>query len=189
MSFNGESRREFLLLGGLGTLGVLVGRRKPQTERIVYVGTYTSGKSEGIYVFKLNTSTGQLVYSNTIKGVIDPSFLVVDGTGRFLYSVNEVNEFGGKPTGAVSAFSRDQKTGNLVLLNQRASHGGSPCYVIVDAAGRYLLVANYTGGNVSVFPILPDGSLGEASDEVQHQGSGPNKERQEAPHAHCVMLD
>src|SRR4030095_5120199 len=64
-----------------------------------------------------------------------------------------------------------------------------PCHVIVDSAGRFVLVANYTGGNASVFPILSDGSLGEATDTVQHNGSGPNKERQEAPHAHCVMLD
>jgi 6-phosphogluconolactonase len=190
MSLKRGSRRDFLVAGGLGIFGALVGEKSLQTgRRTLYVGTYTSGKSEGIYIFKLNVSTGELVYSNTFKGVSEPSFLAIDGRGRFLYSVNEVTEFGGKHTGALSAFSIDQKTGNLALLNQRASLGGSPCHVIVDSAGRFVLVANYTGGNASVFPILSDGSLGEATDTVQHNGSGPNKERQEAPHAHCVMLD
>jgi len=103
--------------------------------------------------------------------------------------VNETTQFAGKPTGALSAFSIDRNIGNLTLLNQRASLGGAPCHLSVDAAGRFVMVANYAGGNVSVFPILSDGSLGEATDTAQHQGSGPNKDRQEGPHAHCVMLD
>jgi len=185
-----RSRRDFIMAGGLGAVGVLVQRQKSQNgQRILYVGTYTSGKSEGIYIFTFNESTGELIHSNTAKGVTEPSFLAIDGKGRFLYSVNETTEFKGKPTGALSAFSIDRNTGALSLLNQRASLGGSPCHVIVDATARFVLVANYTGGNVSVFPIRADGSLGEATDSVQHQGAGPNKERQEGPHAHCVMLD
>src|SRR5262249_25070941 len=177
-----RSRRDFIMAGGLGAVGVLVQRQKSQNrQRILYVGTYTSGKSEGIYIFTFNESTGELVYSNTIKGVTEPSFLAIDGKDRFLYSVNETTEFKGKPTGALSAFSLDRKTGSLSLLNQRASLGGSPCHLIVDATASFVLVANYTGGNVAVFPIGADGSLGEATDTVQHQGSGPNKERQEAP--------
>ncbi len=66
------------------------------------------------------------------------------------------------------------------------SGGADPCYVSFDQTGKYLLVANYTGGNVSVFPIAPDGRIGRASAFVQHTGSGPNKERQEGPHAHYI---
>ena len=190
MSLKDRSRRDFIVAGGLGALGVLLeGQTSQNRQRILYVGTYTSGKSEGIYIYKFNESTGELVRSNIVKGVTEPSFLTIDGKGRFLYSVNETTEFKGQPTGALSAFSIDRNTGNLSPLNQRASLGGSPCHVIVDATARFVLVANYTGGNVSVFPIGADGSLGEATDTVQHQGSGPNKERQEGPHAHCVMLD
>jgi 6-phosphogluconolactonase len=190
MSLKDRARRDFIVAGGLGALGALVQGQNPQNrQRILYVGTYTSVKSEGIYIFTFKESTGELVHSSTVKGVVEPSFLAIDGKGRFLYSVNETTEFAGKPTGALSAFSIDRNTGNLSLLNQRASLGGSPCHVIVDATARFVLVANYTGGNVSVFPIRVDGSLGEATDTVQHHGSGPNKERQEAPHAHCVMLD
>ena len=190
MSSKDRSRRDFIVAGGLGALGVLVeGQRSQNRQRILYVGTYTSGKSEGIYIFKFKESTGELVHSNTVKGVIEPSFLAIDGKGRFLYSVNETTEFKGKPTGGLSAFSIDRNSGNLSLLNQQASLGGSPCHLIVDATARFVLVANYTGGNISVFPIRADGSLGEATETIQHHGSGPNKERQEGPHAHCVMLD
>jgi 6-phosphogluconolactonase len=100
-----------------------------------------------------------------------------------------VEEFGGAQSGAVSAFAVDQGTGALRLLNQQASKGGAPCYVTAADSGRFVLVANYTGGNVAVLPVRGDGSLGEAVDVEQDAGSGPNRERQEAPHAHSVLLD
>jgi 6-phosphogluconolactonase len=103
--------------------------------------------------------------------------------------VNEVEEFAGKKSGAVSAFSVDQRTGELQLLNQQPSLGANPCYVDVDSGGRFVLIANYTGGNVSVFPVQRDGSLGEATDMKQARGSSVNRERQEGPHAHCIVLD
>jgi 6-phosphogluconolactonase len=193
MSLTNRSRRGFLWAGGIGVLGGFAFRGITQARQTrsltLYIGTYTSGKSEGIYIYSMSVSSGELKYFNTVKRVIDPSFLAVDGKRRFLYAVNELSEFAGKPGGALSAFSIDQKTGDLNLLNQQASLGGAPCHVIVDATGRFVLVANYTGGNVSVFPVLGDGSLGTATDMVQHQGSSANKERQEAPHAHCVILD
>ena len=80
---------------------------------------------------------------------------------------------------AVSAFAIDSTTGKLTLLNQVASGGADPCYITVDKTGKFVLVANYTGGSVSVFPILKDGSLGEASAFVQHTGHGTNPKRQE----------
>jgi len=75
------------------------------------------------------------------------------------------------------------------LLNQQPSLGGAPCYLFVDRGGRFVLVANYVGGNVAVLPIRSDGSLGEATDLKQDLGSSINAERQEGPHAHCVVLD
>ena len=194
MSLNNRSRRDFLSIGGIAVLDAFAFRgiaqaRQTNHSLTLYVGTYTSGKSEGIYIYNMNLSSGELKYFNTVKRVIDPSFLAVDRKRRFLYAVNELTEFGGKPGGALSAFSIDQKTGDLNLLNQQPSLGGAPCHVVVDATGRFVLVANYTGGNVSVLPVLPDGRLGTATDMVQHQGSSANKERQEAPHAHCVVLD
>ncbi|HVQ38725.1 MAG TPA: lactonase family protein, partial [Pyrinomonadaceae bacterium] len=83
----------------------------------------------------------------------------------------------------------NQQTGDLRLLNQQPSLGGAPCYVTVDDTGKFVLVANYVGGNVAVLPIRSDGSLGEATDLKQHQGSSINGDRQGSPHAHCIVLD
>jgi 6-phosphogluconolactonase len=116
----------------------------------------------------------------------NPSFVAADPSGRFLYAVNEMGDYKGQSSGAVSAFAIDRKSGKLSPLNQVASRGADPCYVAMDKHGKFVLVANYTGGSVAVFPVKQDGSLGEASAFVQHKGSGPNKERQEGPHAHWI---
>jgi 6-phosphogluconolactonase len=198
---NAPARREFLRLAGLGALGLILpelrfaneGARMWGAERngqlLVYVGTYTSGKSEGIYLYRLNLVSGELKHLATTKGVKDPSFVALAPSRRYLYAVNEVEEFAGKKSGAVSAFAVDQRTGELRLLNQQPSLGGAPCYVVVDQTGKFVLVANYVGGNVAVLPVRSDGSLGEATDVKQDLGSSINTERQEGPHAHCIVLD
>lgn len=191
------TRRRFLQSLAFGALSLRLsdaaGARSPRgsgtREMLVYVGTYTSGKSEGIYLFRLNISSGALDLVGTTRGVVNPSYLTLDRRRRFLYAVNEVEEFAGRKSGAVSAFTVDRTTGALRFLNQQPSLGGAPCYVSLDAAEKFLLVANYVGGNVAVLPLRADGSLGEATDLKQHQGSGPNRERQEGPHAHCVLPD
>jgi 6-phosphogluconolactonase len=191
------ARREFLRFAGLGALGLTLSElrfvRVPGAERsdemLVYVGTYTTGKSEGIYLYRFNLSSGELKHVATTRGVVNPSFLALAPSRRYLYAVNEVGDFAGKKSGAVSAFAVDQRTGDLRLLNQQASLGADPCYVDVSAEGKFVLVANYTGGNVTVFPVQGDGSLGEATDMKQAQGSGINRERQEGPHAHSILLD
>jgi len=192
---NRSSRREFLGFASLGALGLTLAELPlgrvlgAAREKLVYVGTYTTGKSEGIYLYRLNLSSGELQRVGITKGVVNPSFLTLAPDRRYLYAVNEVEEFAGRRSGAVSAFAVDQKTGELRLLNQRASLGANPCYVDVDAAGRFVLIANYTGGSVTVFPVQRDGSLGESTDTKQYHGYSVNRERQEGPHAHCIMLD
>ena len=189
-------RREFLKIAGLGVLGLALPELAfghlgaPRSgELLVYVGTYTSGKSEGIYLYRLNLSSGELKPVATTSGVVNPSFLAIAPSRRYLYAVNEVEEFAGKRSGALSAFAIDQRTGQLRLLNQQPSLGGAPCYVVVDRAGRFVLLANYAGGNVAVLPVRSDGSLGEATDVKQDLGSSVNAARQEGPHAHCIVLD
>jgi 6-phosphogluconolactonase len=193
---NAFARRDFLSFAGIAALGLTLAElplaRVLGAERsglLVYVGTYTTGKSEGIYLYRLDLSSGELKYVATTKGVVNPSFLALSPSRRYLYAVNEVEEFAGKKSGAVSAFAVDQRTGELRLLNQKPSLGADPCYVDVDARGRFVLIANYTGGNVTVFPVERDGSLGEPADMKQYQGSSVNRERQEGPHAHCIVLD
>ncbi|MGE5125277.1 MAG: lactonase family protein [Betaproteobacteria bacterium] len=155
----------------------------------VYVGTYTDAGSRGIYRFTLDTATGAASAPVLAGEAKNPSFLALHPSGRFLYAVDETDSFGGKKTGAVSAFAVDPKTGDLTLLNQQASEGGDPCHLVVDRAGRNVLVANYGGGTVAVLPIGADGRLAKATSVQAHRGSGPNKDRQEKPHAHGIYLD
>ena len=123
-----------------------------------------------------------------VAETVNPSFVAVHPNRRFLYAVNEVTNYKSQSSGAISAFAIDRATGKLTLLNEVPSRGADPCYVTLDKTGKYVLVANYTGGNVAVFPVLDDGRLGDASAFVQHSGHGPDPERQEGPHAHSIDL-
>ena len=162
----------------------------PQGKYLFYVGTYTEegSKSKGIYAYRFDASTAQITSLGLAAETTNPSFVALHPNGRFLYAVNEVPNYKGPNSGGVSAFSIDRATGKLTFLNEVASRGADPCYITVDKTGKYVLVANYTGGSVAVFPVLADGKLGEASAFVQHTGKGTNPERQEGPHAHSIDL-
>jgi 6-phosphogluconolactonase len=159
-----------------------------QEKYFVYIGTYTQegSASKGIYAYRFNSATARLTPIGLAAETINPSFLAVHPNHHFLYAVNEVSNYNGQKSGAVSAFAIDRATGKLTLLNQVASRGGDPCYVTVDQSGKYVLVANYAGGSVAVFPVLEGGRLGDASAFVQHSGHGTNPKRQEGPHAHSI---
>ena len=169
-------------------------------HRLVFIGTYTEpilfgtgkilqGKGEGIYVYKLDESSGSMKLCCIAQAGPNPSYLTFDPSHRFLYTVNELKDFEGAPTGAVSAFSIDPVNGTLSLLNRQSSHGTDPCHLIVDKTGRYILVANFMSGSVCVLPIRKDGSLGDPTDVIQHHGSSVDPIRQTGPHAHAVTLD
>lgn len=158
-------------------------------KQFVYIGTYTSGDSDGIYIYQLDLSKGTLEYVSMAPGVDNPSFLAIDSQQRFLYAVNEISEFNGKTSGAVSAFSINSKTGTLSFLNQQPTGGPGPCHLGVDQTGSYVLVANYHGGSICVLPIREDGTLGKSSHFIQHEGSSVNPTRQTGPHAHSITLD
>src|SRR2546430_16938297 len=152
---------------------------------LLYVGTYTAGtRSEGIYLVRMDRRSGELLQVGAVKAGANPSFLSIHPNGRVLYAVNELEQ-----TGAVSAFSIERATGVLTRLNEQPSGGGTPCYVSVDRTGRALLVANYASGTVALLPIEANGALAPATSVVQHAGKGPNVERQEGPHAHCILAD
>jgi 6-phosphogluconolactonase len=175
------SRRRFLQIGGLALMAPL---NISTRELTLYLGTYTlgtSGKSEGIYIYRMDQLTGELKRARSVKSE-NPSFLALDPAKRFLYAVNE------KPEGMVSAFRIDSKTGDLSFVNQQSSQGADPCHLSVESGGKSVLVANYTSGKLAVLPIQRGGSLGAAIDVKQHEGSGP-REQQKGPHAHCIKLD
>ena len=156
---------------------------------ILYVGTYTGGESKGIYAYSYDAASGKLTPLGLAAETASPSFLAVDASHRFLYAVNEVHDYKGESSGGVTAFAidSDRKTGKLTELNEVASRGADPCYIVFDRTGKYVLVANYSGGNVAVFPLSADGHIGEASSVLKDSGTlGPIKDRQEAPHAHWI---
>jgi 6-phosphogluconolactonase len=180
-------------LGLLALLMLSLAARSKATDAaksnyLVFVGTYTEKESKGIYAYRLDAASGQLTALGLAAETANPSFLAVDPSRHFLYAVNELREYKGQASGGVTAFAIDRQTGKLSQLNEVASRGADPCYIALDKTGKYVLVANYTGGSVAVFPVLKDGRLGESSAFVQHAGSGPNRERQEGPHAHWIEV-
>ena len=155
-------------------------------DYFMYVGTYTGKSSKGIYAYKYRA--GKATPIGLVAETSNPTFLALHPTHKFLYAVNEVGNYKGPNSGGVSAFSVDHATGKLTFLNEVPSRGADPCYITVDKTGKYVLVANYTGGSVAVFPVLADGKLGEASAFVPHTGHGADPKRQEGPHAHSIDL-
>jgi len=165
---------------------VTAAKASPKNKYLLFVGTYTEKESKGIYAYRFDAASSELTPLGVAAETANPSFLAIDPSRRFLYAVNEVQNYKGASSGAVSAFAINHQSGKLSLLNQVASRGSDPCYIAFDKTGKYALVANYTGGNVAVFPVPLDGHIGEPSAFVQHQGSSVNKERQEGPHAHWI---
>jgi 6-phosphogluconolactonase len=151
--------------------------RPAGNDTLVYIGTHTGEKSKGIYVFRLQ-SAGTEVFQNVTlvplglaAEAVSPTYFEIDLKKRRLFTVNEIDQFNGKPTGAVSAFAIDS-AGKLTLLNQRASMGPRPCQLALEPQARYVLVANCDNGHTAVFPIGEDGRIGEPTDRVQHGGKG-----------------
>lgn len=166
----------------------ILARAAAPAKYLVYIGTYTDHGSEGIYVCEFDPASGRLTAPKLAAAASEPSFLAIAPSRRFLYAVNEFDRFHDQPTGALTAFSIDSATGELALLNQVPSRDSGPAFITLDRSGGYLLVANYTLGSVAVFPVLPDGRIGESSALVRHQGSSVNPERQAGPHAHAMVM-
>jgi 6-phosphogluconolactonase len=190
------SRRDFLGTSAVGLVALarspegLASRVEPRGGELLYVGTYTEGgRREGVYLVDMDPRTGELRQVGSVDAGANPSFLAIHPNGRALYAVNELEKYNGKATGAVTAFAIAANTGTLTRLDEQPSEGGAPCFVSVDRSGQVVLVANYSGGSVALLPIKTDGSLAPASHVEHHTGKGPNAERQEAAHAHCIVAD
>lgn len=157
-------------------------------REIIYVGTYSTRGSKGIYVFEFDRKAGSIKQLQAVSGAKSPSFLAIHPSKKYLYSVNEAAESGPLKVGAVSAYAIDGATGQLTFLNDQSSLGNGPCYISIDQTGKTAFVANYGGGNMAVLPVEADGRLGVATDSVQNTGSGPDAKRQESAHVHSAMV-
>src|SRR5438128_1013101 len=183
------SRRAFLFAFLLIPILLADGKDKnkqpapAKKDFFAFVGTYTAKtQSKGIYAFRYDASTGKLTALGVAAETPDPSFVAIHPSGKYLYAVNESGK-----SSMVTSFALDAKTGKLTQLNWVPSLGEDPCYIAFDQTGKYVLVANYTSGTLAVFPVLADGKIGEKTALIQDSGSlGPNKERQEGPHAHWI---
>jgi 6-phosphogluconolactonase len=207
---NRLSRRQlFPLLGGAVALATVAphstaadpsgrfGKPPIAKARFVYVGTYTfpgtapggthQSQAKGIYVFRMKPSNGGLTPLHLQPFILapNPSYLALDPGLRHLYSVNEMTE------GGVSAYVINQSNGTLTFLNSMPTNGKDTTHLSVQPSGQYLFAASYTSGDFQVFRINADGSIGDMTDNFQSvgNGTGPNPDRQEGPHAHQILTD
>ena len=182
---------------------------------MAYVGTYSAplrnvlptqvdlppGNGRGIHLFQVDRTTGALSPAGEVELGGSPSCLAINAAGTRIYSTNETDKVEGTEAGSVSAFSIDRTNGKLTLLNTVNSGGAGPTHVSIHPSGRFVLVANYFGGSVSVLPILPNGGLGPASDIKKDVGTvGPKKATNAPPgsfafsghdsrHSHMIEAD
>jgi 6-phosphogluconolactonase len=154
----------------------------------LFIGTYTSDGSEGIYASDLDETTGQLSAPRCVVTAAQPSYVAVHPGRRFLYAVNELSEPDGRSVGSVSAFALPASAGPLAFINSRPSAGGGPCHVSCHPGGRWVAAANYASGTAAVFPVGMDGALGEASCVVSHPTLPATGSAARNPHAHCLVF-
>jgi len=197
------------------TSPVLLQAKDTNKPLIAYVGTFSSplkdvlktqvdlppGNGRGIHLFEVNRQSGDLKPAGIMEMGTSPSCLAINEAGDRLYSANETDRVGKDKQGTVSAFSIDRSNGQLTKMNTVPSGGAGPTYVSIHPSGKYLLVANYFGGSVSVLPILTDGRLGTATDVKNDSGEiGPTKATNAPPgsfafsghdrtHAHMIQAD
>jgi len=145
-------------------------------------GTYTNGKSEGIYIGSFDAATGAYEAKGTLTGIKNPSFVVASPKKDHLYAVSEAKD------GKVFSYSFDRTAGKAVKINEQSSGGDDPCHLEVDHAGKWVAAGNYSSGSLSILPISSDGSLGKATDRIVHQGSGYDKTREESSHVHETVF-
>lgn len=176
--------KKFLLLILLLSPALIYAQKNktPSTYDLI-IGTYTTGISKGIYVYRFYTETGKLAYLNEIDDVKNPSYLCVSKNNKFIYAVNETGK-----NGEVSAFTFEPVVGKIEFINKQTSAGADPCYISVDEDQKNVFVANYSSGSLSVLPVNKDGSLKPPSQVIQDQGKGPDTSRQKAPHVHTAFL-
>jgi 6-phosphogluconolactonase (cycloisomerase 2 family) len=204
-------RRTVLKLSALGVGATLIGAgtrsgaaqdASPEASAVAgtqfaYVGSDSRSQAGaatpvaepvGISVYSIDPATGALSLIQTLPSD-NAFFFAFDQDQSHLYAVNVIGDYNGGTNGSVEAYARDAETGMLTFLNRVDSGGAVSAQPAVDPSGKWVVVANYSGANVTVFPINEDGSLGEMSSEVTREGTGPNAERQDQSRPHAAVFD
>lgn len=180
--------RVLSLIFGVLLVGSLIGCGSESAEgtdgRRVFVGTGSGDAEAGIYTFRFDETSGALTETGDVTPILNPTYVALTSDGEYLYSVSETTD-----SAAVQAFAVESPAGTLRRLSTVSAEGGAPCYISLDQTGQWVFTANYVGGNVAVFPVQGDGSLGAASQVVPHTGSGADPDRQRGPHPHFIRVD
>ncbi|GHT65963.1 6-phosphogluconolactonase [Bacteroidia bacterium] len=142
------------------------------------VGSYSKGETPGISVYDFNLQNADFKPVSEVKNVQNPSYLAVSPDKKMVYSVNENSQ------GAVSSFRFDKSTGTLSFVNSQATEGADPCYINIDDKQNFLLTANYSDGNLSVFPLSDSGKILPLSQKIDFN----DKNDRRASHAHTVVF-
>jgi|SRR5690625_34036 len=156
-------------------------------KEIIYAGTFEGRGSEGLYVYEFDHETGKMEHIQTVSDRTGPNFQALHPEGHALYSVSNDVYPGSTGHGTITAYGIDSETGLLTLINEQSVEGRGPAHVSVDPLGRFVYVSNYSEGNLSVFGLDEGGSLSEAVQVIQHEGSSINERRQNAPHVHSAV--
>lgn len=156
-------------------------------QSTIFVGTYTDTGSKGVYTLQFDSETGILSAQELVAELPNPSYLYLSPDKNTLFAVQETDNFGGKSSGALSAYAVHGDM-SLSLINTVATNGANPCHISGSPNGKTLSVTNYTGGNLALYEVAPGGKLSEAFQLIQHSGNGPNKDRQEAAHLHSSQF-
>ena len=157
-------------------------------QTLVIASGYSTAEQPGLQAFLFHESSGELTVRGSYAGIVAPSFLVVHPNKQWVYAVSETGLSSHNALGDVWAFQIEREPFVIQPINRQTSRGDWPCHLQIDGTGNWLITTNYGSGNAALYPIRPDGSLGEMTDFVQHHGSGPNPERQEGPHAHSSIF-
>lgn len=181
------SRRKFIYGSALSVAAPSwSAQAKPMAPRLLLVGTQTAATSKGIYAYTFDSATGDLKQTGLAAAADNPTFLSLSPRGDMVFVANELDQYEGKPGGAVSSYALNKSEAKLIKISEVASLGAATCHVAVDRTGRSVFAANYTGGSAASFSVSDDGRLSPAVSFEQYTGHGPDHERQETAHAHRV---
>lgn len=151
----------------------------------LFIGTYSTKGSKGIYVYRFNAATGTAQWVSNTDSVVNPSYLAIAPNEKNVYAVNETH---GQNSGQISSFAFDRTTGKLSFINQQTTGGDDPCYVSVSKNNKWVAAANYSGGSAVIFAANSDGSLQPYTTLFQDSGHGAIPSRQEKAHVHSAVF-